>query len=218
MSKAITDIYARYPVTPNLARHMLRVGAVTRLILDHWTGPDLDERTMMRIALLHDTGNILKFDFDGHPHLLEEEQGNLAYWKKLQAQWADRFANEDEMTYAIAAECGLEPDAIAMMRDMGYGLMDRIAQEERFERKIVKYADMRAAPFGILPLRDRLEEGRKRYAKHPAITIDPSRTDTLLQAAFEVERQIMAHCTLSPQDITEEAVAPVMETLLSYEI
>ncbi len=214
----ISEIYARYPVTPNLARHMLRVGAVTRLILDHWTGPQLKGETMMRIALLHDTGNILKFDFEGHPHLLEEEQANLEHWKDLQAKWASRFASEDEMTYAIAAECGLGEDGIAMMKNLGYGLMDRIAAEPRFERKIVKYADMRAAPFGILPLKDRLEEGHRRYAKHPTVTIDHSKTEILETAAFDVERQIMAHCTLTPGDITEEAVAPVMEALRSYQL
>ena len=214
----VSDIYTRYPVTPNLARHMLRVGAVTRLILDHWSGPALEERTMMKIALLHDTGNILKFDFEGHPHLLEEEQPNVQRWKALQAEWAARFPDENAMTYAIAAECGMHPGEIAMMRDLGYGLMDRIAQEERFERKIVKYADMRAAPFGILPLKDRLEEGNKRYAKHPTISIDHSKTKLLQEAAFDVERQIMVHCTLTPRDITEETVAHVMEALRSYEL
>ncbi len=214
----VSEIYARYPVTPNLARHMLRVGAVTRLILDHWTGPELATRTMMKIALLHDTGNILKFDFEGHPHLLEEEQPNVQRWKALQAEWAARFPDENAMTYAIAAECGMRPEEIAMMRDLGYGLMDRIAQEERFERKIVKYADMRAAPFGILPLPDRLEEGYKRYASHPTIAIDHTRTELLESAAYDVERQVMAYCTLTPGDITEEVVAPVMEALRSYEL
>lgn len=214
----IAEIYAHYPITPNLARHMLRVGAVTQMIIDHWTGPKLLTEAMLRIALLHDTGNILKFDFDGHPHLLEEEAANVEHWKNLQHEWAARFANEDEMTYAIAAECGLAADEIAMMKEMGYGLMDRIATEKRFERKIVKYADMRAAPFGILPLAERLEEGHKRYLNHPTITIDLSKTQALEQAALQVERDIMRHCTITPIDITEEAIRPVMETLKSYDI
>lgn len=214
----ISEIYARYPITPNLARHMLRVGAVTRMIMDHWTGPRLQTETILRIALLHDTGNILKFDFDGHPHLLEEEAPNVEHWKNLQHEWATRFINEDEMTYAIATECGLSESEVNMMKHMGYALMDRIAQEKPFERRIVKYADMRAAPFGILPLSERLEEGHRRYLNHPTITIDLSKTQALEQAAFQVERDIMQHCTITPIDITEEAVRPIMETLKSYDI
>lgn len=217
----ISDIYAQYPVTPNLARHMLRVGAVTHLIIGHWTGPLLQEETMMKIALLHDMGNILKFDFEGNPRLLEEEQDNVEKWKDLRTEWASRFANEDEMTYAIAAECGLSGEELGMMKDLGYGFMETIAQEKGYERKIVKYADMRAAPFGILPLSERIAEGHERYLNHPTHPMKEDkdgRREKLEKASLEVERQITSHCTMAPEEINDISIAPIMETLRSYEI
>ena len=219
MSLTIQQIYNRYPITPNLARHMLRVAAVARLIVRNWKGPEINGELITRIALLHDTGNILKFDLDGHSELLDEEQGNVEHWKALQKEAREKYgSDEHHMTLEIAEECGYSDDELAIMAGMGFGKSDEIADSPNYHRKIINYADQRVGPFGVLSLVERLDEARKRYENHPHKNRDWSRTALLIQCIQQIESQIIQHCSIKSEDITDDAIRDDVEVLRSYVI
>jgi len=63
MSRTITEIYEHYNIPPWLQEHMLRVSAVSSIICDQ-LGDKVRKHEVVSACLLHDMGNIIKFDFD----------------------------------------------------------------------------------------------------------------------------------------------------------
>lgn len=57
----ILEIYNKYYLPENLQMHMLRVAACSNLIIDNWSGPEIDKEAIIRVCLLHDMGNIVKY-------------------------------------------------------------------------------------------------------------------------------------------------------------
>ncbi|USN54769.1 MAG: HD domain-containing protein [Candidatus Peribacteria bacterium] len=66
MSHSIQDIYTQYQIPPSLQEHMLRVAAVAEQICLH-SSQEIDHATIVTAALLHDMGNIIKFNLDKLP-------------------------------------------------------------------------------------------------------------------------------------------------------
>ena len=69
----IIDIYEKFATPPNLQQHLFRVATIVLFLQKHWMGEGFDWQKMVIAALLHDLGNIVRFDFDNHPELLGEE-------------------------------------------------------------------------------------------------------------------------------------------------
>ena len=60
----IAQIYEKLGTSPNLQQHMIRVTSVGLFILNNWNGEKLNTDTMTTMLLLHDIGNIVKFDLE----------------------------------------------------------------------------------------------------------------------------------------------------------
>ena len=56
----IIEIYNKYHLPENLQMHMLRVATCSKMIIDNWNGPKIDKKSIIRVSLLHDMGNILE--------------------------------------------------------------------------------------------------------------------------------------------------------------
>lgn len=93
----IRRVYDRFSVPPNLAEHMETVAQVVRVIRDHWQGEPIDWDFIIQAALLHDIGNIVKFDFEAHPEFLREEQANIDHWKAVQRDIIARYGKDDHL-------------------------------------------------------------------------------------------------------------------------
>ena len=63
----IFNIYAKYKIPPQLQTHQLRVAAVAKTICEHLWPKLSDMRTIISTCLVHDMGNIIKFDLDKFP-------------------------------------------------------------------------------------------------------------------------------------------------------
>src|SRR3974390_1594724 len=101
----ITEIYRQYPITKNLQEHQLRVAAVGTLIARHMTEP-VDADGITRVCLIHDMGNLLKFDLGQTPEWLEPE--GAGYWKTRQAEMSARYGHDEHAaTKKIARELGV---------------------------------------------------------------------------------------------------------------
>ncbi len=69
----ILAIYNKYHLPENLQMHMLRVAACSNLIIDNWTGIDIDKDAIIRVCLLHDMGNMVKIPEDFSNLKIQEE-------------------------------------------------------------------------------------------------------------------------------------------------
>lgn len=214
-------IYEHYRIPPWLQLHQLRVAAVAKMTADSFQEP-LDSETVLIGDLFHDMGNIIKFDFgegSGLRSLVGAE--NVAHWEKVKEEFVAKYGTiEKDATRAIAQEIGVPQGAITIIENIGWDKMHEVAASDSYEMKIAEYGDMRVGPFGIVSVRERAEDGLKRYRAHMQEKgEDPEVYFAKLAVAAEtLEQQIFVHSSITPNDITDETIAPIIEELWEYKI
>ena len=205
--KKILGIYNEYKIMPNLQMHQLRVASVASLLCDSIGG--LDKESVITACLFHDMGNIVKFYLPYFPQLLEPE--GLAYWQNIKDEYIKKYgSDEHKVTEIIAREIKMPEKAYSYLSGIGFSKAPDTLQDNVFERKICCYADQRVAPFSVVSLQERIDEGHRRYAGTKEKTTEYLE---LASKLFELEKQIFAKSTLKPSDITDESIAPIIERL-----
>ncbi len=91
--KTITEVYDDYLIVINLQEHQRRVAAVAKLIAENFSG-ELDRNGVIEAALLHDMGNIIKFNQD---HFREgKDLDDETFLANMKNYWLTTFGpNED---------------------------------------------------------------------------------------------------------------------------
>ncbi len=211
--RKITDIYAEYKIMPPLQMHMLRVGAVAKLICDNFPEP-LPAHDIVSAALLHDMGNIIKFKLDVFPQFLEPL--GLAYWENVKEEYVQKYGeDEHEATKQIAEELQVSDEVKHFIHAVSFLGAPLAAASNNFGEKIVEYGDSRVTPFGVHTLEERLQDLRERYAYRGGDT--PERL-AYEKAVRDMETQIFAKCRIQPEHITDLVVAPIIEELKNFVI
>lgn len=214
----IGSIYAQYTIPPHLQLHMLRVAGVCKLICDHWTGETLPIHDIITVWLTHDLGNILKFDMEMFPEVRKPE------WVKYRQGIKDDFAqygdDEHAATKKIASLCGISDSSMELLKMFDEYNDDKLMQSKNSALWICDYADARVATFGITTLHDRIQKITKRNMKNHGRTeqkakeVAKNRTKT----AEMMEEGIFKQCTLTPEDINDRTINPLLEDLRSFDI
>jgi hypothetical protein len=200
----ISQIYQKFRLPPNLIDHHLRVTQVGLFIHHHWTRPQLDKQLLTQVCLLHDLGNIVKFDLDKHPEFLGPEAKNIDHWRKIQQQVITKYSPDDhQATATMLDEIDINPQAKDLVLAKSFANTLNTLNSPIWELKILYYADIRTGPFGILPLKDRLDEILSRSQKHA----QPPNLDQLIRAAQAIESQIQAHLNVKVAQITDHSIS-----------
>src|SRR3989344_1397907 len=114
----IIEIYKKYKIPPNLQEHQLRVAAVALTICDNFNS-EIDKDSVIKAALLHDMGNIIKFDLSKFPEFLEPE--GIEYWKRVKEEFRKKYGeDEHNATYEIAKEIGVNKFAFEIIQGYGF--------------------------------------------------------------------------------------------------
>ncbi len=210
----IIEIYNRFNVPPNLQRHLFQVAAVGKLIADSWKGPKLNREDLLAYLLLHDLGNLVKYDFSHKELLTPEMQDKLDYWKTAQQEARQKYGSDaHQATIAMVRTLGVPARVIALLEQDDFRNLEIVAAGNNWEQKIGKYSDYRAGPSGVVLLSDRIKDLRKRYAGKISIAHDPE-LKNLNNAMFLIEQQVISNTTLKPEDINEESVRKYVEKLV----
>jgi len=206
----ISNIYKNYGIPEILQLHMLRVAGIAEKILSAWNGPKINKRSLIRVLLLHDTGNIVKmFNVE-----VENKRFHL-----MRDKYYSLFGNDDHnVSKAIGQELGLNNQELALMDAKVFLRNDETLNSIDFSRKIGAYADQRAAPDGVLPLLDRLREAQIRYKDKPGSSMNNPRTEMLIKCAVKIEEQVMSYCSLQSSDITDASINPFISKLRNFRI
>ncbi len=215
MSRKIIDIYKEYKILSFLQTHMFRVTAVASLICDN-LGESVNKEEIISACLIHDMGNIIKMEMHVFPEVFNPE--GIEYWEEIKKEYIAKYGkNESEANVLIAKE--LVSNAIVeLVVSFGYPKAVQNMEGSDWGKKICIYSDMRVAPLGVLSLRERIDEGRKRYAHRKdfdLLALDRIKTE---EALFEIEKQIFKNCKIKPEDITDAVVAPIIEELKNFVI
>jgi len=211
--RTISDIYKEYKIPPNLQLHMFRVASVASLICDNFNEP-LSKKDILTACLLHDMGNIIKFDLSYFPEANEPE--GIEYWQQIQNEYKKKYGIDEYIANSkIAEELDASERIIELIKSISFLGAPANVLNTDFGTKVVEYADERVTPFGVANLEHRFMDLRKRYTHHG--------TDTSERRAFEnalrqIEEQIFFHCKIKPEDITDETIAPIISELRGFVI
>ncbi len=219
----IKSVYQKYQIPPNLQEHMLRVTGIAKIIVESWKDNLVDLPTILSACLIHDMGNLLKFDLVNKASFLGEEAKNIDHWRKVKEEMIQKYGPDEHFaTATICKELNLNEKSFWIVKNWGFGNFARALASDNWEYKICMYCDHRIGPFGIVSLIDRFAEQRKRYElqKHDSVDASAHLTDQgrLANCAFEVEKQLQSKISRDLTTITDEEIKKDFENFLSREI
>lgn len=204
---------------PILQEHMVRVAYVGKVLGEHTT-EDVDVDNIVKSCLLHDMGNIIKFNL----HVLEgaiDEKG-FEYWKNVKSEFISKYGEEEfSATKQICTELGASENIINLVDAFGTRNVNNIIESGDLNKMIVNYADHRVAPHAIVSLKDRILDQHERFYKSFSTEEAKTKIDARKptdDAKFELERLIFARSRLEPTDILDVDVTELLPEFLAIEL
>ncbi len=214
----ILEVYKKYNIMPNLQLHQLRVAAVASLICKNLKDKrQVDTNEIVTSCLLHDMGNILKFDLTFFPEFAQPE--GLEYWQKVKNNFGKKYGeNEYIATQNIIKEISSSENVLENSSKTGFSKALLVLESENFSWMICCYADMRVGPHGILSLRERTEDGKKRHKRNNSAGKKNSNFEEVIIALEKIEKIIFENSDIKPEDINDESVKGEIDFLKSFVI
>ncbi|MBP9816181.1 hypothetical protein KBD09_03015 [Candidatus Woesebacteria bacterium] len=215
----IQDIYDQYTIPPILQKHMYTVAALGTHIASSVKDSSLriEKDVITEALLLHDMGNIVKFDLS-RPGLLKEDE--LDYWRNIQAQFVEKYGKGDhDATILVLRELGVSNMIIHFM-ELSKSIEAALSAIERdMNFAIMFYADFRVGPYGILPLDARIDDLLVRYKDRVEhFWSQEEKAEQMRTTMKKVEAKLQKHCSISVKDIEDADVAFILTALSSYPI
>lgn len=203
--RTIEDVYEEYKIMPTLREHMYRVAAVASLICDSIQNFEHKDE-VVATCLVHDMGNIIKFDLAYFPEFLQPK--GIRYWQQVKDDFVMKYGNDEHAaTKEICHEIGLSDAVISNLDFIGFSKIGKIITNNFLIAKICCYADQRVGPYGVLSIEERLIDGRKRYEGRKDKVIVSESFEKLADALRTLERQVFEAASIRPEEITDEVVA-----------
>lgn len=207
----ILEIYNKYAILENLQMHMLRVSACASYILDHWNGPKLNKESIIRVCLLHDMGNIAK---------IPEDEVNDEKFRKIRKEYIQKYGEYDHpINVAIARQEGLNEKEIAILNAKRSRYNEKTLNENNYDIKICAYCDQRVAPEGVVGIKERLKDAKRRYKNRDfSVWSNEEKANHLIDCAIGIESQIFIYCDKKPEEINDKNMKEYIDKLKQYEI
>jgi hypothetical protein len=188
---------------------------VAKFIADHWKGKEVDNTRLVKAALVHDLGNIVKFNFDKYPQFLGDEVKNIEFWKSKQKEIISKYGADDhEVTKKILIEIGFDNNSIAVISSKSFANAVETSKSNDWDQKILLYSDMRVLPDGISTLEARLDDIMSRMPQY----YNRADIQQLLGACRSIEKNLQDNVDLPLSSITDESMMHDNNELLSLEI
>lgn len=214
------SIYQAYALPKHLRDHMLRVAALVCWIIDRWVGEEkLDKNKMIRASLLHDIGNIVKGSDEKFRKIFPDtfSEGSWQYWLNVRDHIGKRYGTTDiEATLKIANEINVGADVINLIQEKQFSNNVKIFKDSNFEVKICAYADQRISPDGVLSIRDRLNEAKRRQKGINNASVNKPNFEELKACALKIEEQIFVHIQGKPEDITDSSIEEYIDEMKRF--
>lgn len=176
---------------------MLEVALVAEAICLHWQGDRIDRDLVIKVALLHDLGNLIKFR---RPFLGELEQDEQ-FWSQRQDEMRAKYGeNVHAATMELAGQ--LVQDK-SLMRELNRtGLAGSLEKFATNEAKIIQLADMCVAPQGIVGPEARIADLLERYQER-VLMVDVQRQKENAKLVEKLLDQPLSEIlnSISPQDV-----------------
>ena len=200
----IRDIYEKFKIPPNLQRHMLRVCGIANFLEKHWKYESVVDFVLTKqVCLLHDLGNIVKFDFDKYPEFLEDERENIDYWRKVKKATIKKYGSDaNNVTVKMLEDLGVDKLIVKIIRDKSFDNSVYIAKCSNWPIKILHYGDLRTLPTGFGSIDDRSREAVERIPKYK----DNPNVNKLVEACKKIEIQIQGQVDVDLHKILDKSI------------
>lgn len=213
--KNIVDIYKEYKIMPNLVMHQMRVAAVAMQIIESMD-IEVDKEIIVKACLLHDMGNIIKFKLDHFPE--QNEPAGIDYWQSVKDEYIIKYGEKEHIAnFKIAKELGVSDYILDLINCVDSSIVEILAMNNDFNKKICMYADGRVTPHGVVSIEERSMEAKERYKYHPNTFDEESRLH-FNKNLYLMENQIFSHSKIRPEDINDESIKDYLEKLKDYSI
>lgn len=214
----IREIYHKYNIPPNLQLHMLRVAAVGYYIAQNIETKNIDVEVIIKTLLLHDMGNIIKFDFS-NTALLGEEKNRIEYWRTVQSDFIQKYGGDEHTaTESIAKELGVDNYIIYIISNRGSSHIHSVLNSNDWNLKISSYADFRVDPFGVVSVDKRFDDIKARYKKSTHVLSNIKKTKEKRRSCLLLEKQIQRVVSFDLNDIDNKVIEPVQKMMEDYAI
>lgn len=207
----IIEIYNKYYIPENLQMHMLRVTACANLIIENYNGPKVDKEKIIRVCLLHDMGNIAK---------IHEDEVDDINFKGIRRKYIEKYGEYDHpINLAIGKEVGLTNAELEILDGKRSRYNEKTLASDSYEIKICAYCDQRVAPDGVVSIKERLEDAKRRY-KDVVFSVwsDEEKANRLIECSLGIEKQIFDNCSIRPEEINDKSIAKYIEELKQFDI
>src|SRR5690349_15107166 len=125
-----------------LQEHQLRVAAVGEMIAQSFKG-SVSKHDVTTACLLHDMGNIVKFNLKQTQSLFPEdfEGKDISYWEQVKQEFINKYGTgSHNVTMKIVDELGVGPRIKELVGSVGFSQGIKNAATDDFEKKICSYA------------------------------------------------------------------------------
>lgn len=215
----LSDIYDRFSIPDNLRTHMLRVAGVGKVICDNLS-PDIkiDKDALIKALLVHDMGNIVKFDFSVKS--IHTDPDEISRLKQIQSEFIDKYGADDHKTTEnILREIKLSEDVISITQNMSSKKLEKTLIEEKWTLMIATYCDLRVSPFGIVPLNKRIDDLVSRMKGRTSS--DWSSLNKAEKYRIDLnrcEKIIQKYCLINLKDVNDQLVEKYFDDFLKSDI
>jgi hypothetical protein len=207
----ISEIYKKYQIPPQLQLHQLRVASIGKYLCDNLKVP-VDTKEVVSADLIHDMGNIIKFNLNLFPEYLEPE--GFEYWQGVKNDFIEKYGNDEHVsTELIAGEITENKRILEILRHIGASRIDMVNSSNDIAYKIANYADDRISVNGVVSFESLVKE---RQDRNPNIT--DSYFVELMEKIDINEKNIQKVCKIDLNDITDETISDIIGELENFEI
>ena len=118
---------------------------------DYWTGQAIDWEAATKAALLHDIGNVIKFDLDSFPELLGDELPRIEYWRGEQKRLIEKYGSDDHAaTDKMLSELKVSEPIREAIQTKSFGNAKETAASNNWLVKILFYSEKQRHSTGII--------------------------------------------------------------------
>lgn len=197
---------------------MLRVAAVGKYLAESFVG-EAQSQNIVATLLLHDLGNLLKFDLVKGLNLLDESERNLEYWTEKKKQLQEQYSSDEhQATFLMAKETSANDKVLFILQHMGSSHLSETLESDDWELKICSYSDFRVGPFGYLTVEERFKNILERYEGSSHVLSDRPKTIEKMLACLALEDQLRSRISADMDTLPVEELERSARALENFEI
>jgi hypothetical protein len=183
-------------------------------LLDCWHGPTVSKPILLETMLLHDLGNLVKFNLRSESPQVKAllDATELPFYQALQTDWHKKYGTDvDAATCQLITELPLQhTTAIThLISHHNPEALAGVVASQDWAQKLCDYTDFRVGPQGLVTLPERFADLAARYQDNHPQWQDPTEIQRRLHLFQTLETQLQTHLSCDLSTLTAADLGPL---------